>query len=863
MPFERRLDTRQGGLHNTAQALPSRWRAQAEEHGQQEVLRSGRSVWRAKRYSRPGVCAEGDCGDGKGEVLDASGAAARQPPASQRGPAASGAEVAFASDAATTDIPSDSSGTAASPPLGRVPDVDIGFRSPVYVVWHKHTDLRLHDHEPLMRAHLSKPRLPVVHLHAFDTRWFGATRVGGFPKTGALRARFWIECVGDLRESLRMRGQDVFVRFGCSAEDALRELAACVDIVKVFAYSEVCSEELEQERRFEEVLASVTMGRAALLRSWGYTLHHIEDLEGGVGAEPPEKWLTPYVSFGVFKQRIARLRVRPVGHEWAHAGSGSGRDAAVPLSEPPSVEAPGGLWWGGLPSLQDLGFSAEESAEVCSAEPRAWFQWWGGESHALARLEEFIWGRRGLKQYVGTTDWSVSSKCTASAEQTSKLSPFLAFGCLSPRMVYWEAVRFEKQDRCKGVRGLINSLLWRDFYRFLVHYAWGTRLFHLFGPTSCGSLLGGHRDPTKWCCKHYNNIFGGSDPRLWTWGKDRGKLRRWTDGETGYPFVDAAMLELRATGFMHHLNRETVGWFFVRDLRLDWRLAAEWFESRLVDYDCVLNWGNWAYFILTQLPAREDDRPGGGPRYTLPRYSPYLMATQVLAWGREHDPEARYVKRWLPRLRALPPRLAREPWCISGSVALVEELASLGGAAWPCGACTLENAAARRRCEACGAARPPGASRSEAGSAWHGDLGVYGDVPMVPPPPEDAEYEGYCLGCEAELGWEGDCALCEACRCAWAEGGGPATREAERPAEDPALGWALVPSCALPVAVSLGGGAAWDAAGRETAWASPLSSPVQPGAQAAAQRGKRSARWAVRPAATGRDVLASETARRG
>ena len=50
------------------------------------------------------------------------------------------------------------------------------------------------------------------------------------------------------------------------------------------------------------------------------------------------------------------------------------------------------------------------------------------------------------------------------------------------------------------VRGLINSLLWRDFYRFIVHFAWGNRLFHLYGPTSCGSVPGGHREPTKWCC---------------------------------------------------------------------------------------------------------------------------------------------------------------------------------------------------------------------------------------------------------------------------------------------------------------------------------------------------------------------------
>eukprot|EP00929_Paragymnodinium_shiwhaense_P034665 TRINITY_DN18832_c0_g1_i1.p1 TRINITY_DN18832_c0_g1~~TRINITY_DN18832_c0_g1_i1.p1 ORF type:complete len:690 (-),score=104.54 TRINITY_DN18832_c0_g1_i1:913-2940(-) len=496
-----------------------------------------------------------------------------------------------------------------------------GLRPRVYVVWHKHSDLRLHDHEPLSRAHLQRPRLPVIHMHVFDAFWFGRTRLGKFRKTGALRARFWLECVADLRASLRGRGQELFLRHGMSAGRAVLELSKEVEIAKIFTYAEVCSEELEREQEVEKALSQIGGRASDLSRCWGYTLHHIDDLKDM--AKPPEKWITPYLSFGTFKKEIATCKIRPVGYEWRDL---AGKDGVVALAPPPQLTSG---FWGALPLLQQLGYSTMEAASVEALDPRSQYPWYGGENPALVRLEEYIWQRRALKQYVGTTDWTSVGKCTASRDQTSKLSPYLAFGCLSPRLLYWEIQRFEKVTHCKGTRGLVNSLLWRDFYRFIVYYAWGDRMFHLYGPTSCGSVPGGHKIPTKWCCKHYNNIFGGSDPRLWEWPKDRGKLQHWIDGTTGYPFVDAAMRELKTTGYLHHLNRETVGWFFVRDVRVDWRLAAEWFESVLVDYDCVLNWGNWVYFILTQLPAREDDRPGGGPRYTLPRYSPYLMASQV------------------------------------------------------------------------------------------------------------------------------------------------------------------------------------------------------------------------------------------
>lgn len=724
-------------------------------------------------------------------------------------------------------------------------------RLQVNVVWHKQGDLRLHDSEPVSLAHLAG--LPVIHLHVFDRFWFGRTRVGGFQKTGSLRAEFWRECVEDLRGSLRLRGQDLVVRWGSTVE-AFEELAQHFIIMSVFTHTEVCSEELAIEQQVLRVLkrAQAKGGGAQeqLVRCWGYTLHHIDDLPSTTRG-PPEKWITSGLSFGQFKKDIQGTRIRKVGFEWQARCKASGFALAPPPYWPTA-------FCGEVPLLTDLGYCSEdlELVEAARAEQRSAFVWRGGESHALARLEALIWGRHGLRPYVGTTDWSAGAKCDAGPEQTSKLSPYLAFGCISPRLVHDQILEYEKsQGRCKGSRGLINSMLWRDFYRFIVRFAWGDRMFHLFGPVSCGSKPGGHRTPQKWCCFHYSNIFGGSDPRMWTWQKDEGKLQKWTSGATGYPFVDASMKELRATGYMHHLKRETVGWFFVRDLQLDWRLAAEWFESCLVDYDCVLNWGNWVYFILTQLPSREDDRQGGGPKYTLPYYSPYLMTSQVLIWAEEHDPHSNHIYRWIPQLRGLPASLARMPWCLSTDDLGVHSaasdstnaeddyasiLAALGSEAgsigWACEACTLENLATSSRCEACGtpqagltsakidagalqrnswsrraAVRTAGASQSAA-AAIQARLGVYGKPPVVPPPintqatVSECENCGLC-GAGAEM--EDDSSFAFYCGTCWLSWAAMHTTENfmpkinNSPAESSiARGWALVPKHALPKGAS-------------------------------------------------------------
>ena len=113
---------------------------------------------------------------------------------------------------------------------------------------------------------------------------------------------------------------------------------------------------------------------------------------------------------------------------------------------------------------------------------------------------------------------------------------------------------------------VIFELLWRDYFRF-VCYKYGDSVFHETG------------------------IMNKRLP----WSQDKVKFEAWREGRTGVPFVDANMRELARTGWMSNRGRQNVASFLVKDLGLDWRLGAEWFESQLLDHDVCSNYGNWNY----------------------------------------------------------------------------------------------------------------------------------------------------------------------------------------------------------------------------------------------------------------------------
>ena len=424
------------------------------------------------------------------------------------------------------------------------------------IVWLRR-DLRLHDHEPLARALDAGGR--VVPIYCLDPREFTTTRLG-FPKTGPFRGRFLLEGLAELRSDLRERGADLVVRHG-RPEDVLPDLARQCAASRVFAHAEICDEELRIERAVQRALAA---DGVAFERSWGHSMLHPDDLPFAP-ADVPDV-------FTRFRRAVEdTVRVRPV--------------LPAPARFPP---LPDGLDPGPIPCLIDLGLVEPES------DPRTVLDFRGGETAALARLEHYLWATDHVARYEHTRNGLVG------ADYSTKFSPWLAQGSLSPRLVHAEIRRYERERiRNDSTYWVIFELLWRDWFRFVAERD-GSTLFHPKGPR------GVHRE----------------------WNHDREIFAAWIDGRTGNAFVDANMRELARTGFMSNRGRQNVASHLAHDLGVDWTWGAQWFESALIDYDVHSNWGNWAYVA----GVGHDPRPGR-------RFDTRWQA-------RKYDPDGRYRDLW-------------------------------------------------------------------------------------------------------------------------------------------------------------------------------------------------------------------------
>ena len=194
-------------------------------------------------------------------------------------------------------------------------------------------------------------------------------------------------------------------------------------------------------------------------------------------------------------------------------------------------------------------------------DERSAFPFTGGENSGLERLEYFLWSSDCVAKYKETRNGLLGK------DYSTKFSPWLAAGCLSPRQIFWEIKKYEeKRVANQSTYWVIFELLWRDYFRLV-------------------------------CYKYGDSVFletGIMNKRL-AWSQDKGKFEAWREGRTGVPFVDANMRELSRTGWMSNRGRQNVASFLVKDLGLDWRLGAEWFESQLLDHDVCSNYGNWNY----------------------------------------------------------------------------------------------------------------------------------------------------------------------------------------------------------------------------------------------------------------------------
>ncbi|MEM7771718.1 MAG: DASH family cryptochrome, partial [Cyanobacteria bacterium P01_A01_bin.37] len=263
-----------------------------------------------------------------------------------------------------------------------------------------------------------------------------------------------------------------------------------------------------------------------------------------------------------------------------------------------------GLDDGDMPTITTLGL------QTTAPDERAVMPFIGGETAGKKRLATYFWEHNCLRRYKHTRNGLLG------ADYSSKFSPWLALGCLSPRYVYEEVQRYETQREAnESTYWLVFELLWRDYFRFV-------------------------------CAKHGDRVFYPSGLRRLKipWKQDWDRFEQWRLGKTGFPLVDANMRELLLTGFMSNRGRQNVASFLTKNLGIDWRMGAEWFESQLVDYDVCSNYSNWNYMAGVGNDSR------GFRYFNIPKQA------------KNYDPEGAYVKYWLPELRQVPVSNVHEPW---------------------------------------------------------------------------------------------------------------------------------------------------------------------------------------------------------
>ena len=242
-----------------------------------------------------------------------------------------------------------------------------------------------------------------------------------------------------------------------------------------------------------------------------------------------------------------------------------------------------------IPSLSDLGFKDFE------VHKDSVFRFKGGEINAKNRIRNYFFETRNVSTYKLTRNGLIGE------DYSSKFSPWLANGSVSVKHIFKSLKEYEKEvEKNDSTYWLYFELIWRDFFKYV-------------------SMQ--HKD------KFFNKdgIYGEDKE----WSDDKDVLLNWINGKTNEPFVNANMIELSQTGFMSNRGRQNVSNYLTKELKIDWRIGAEYFESMLIDYDVHSNYGNWLY----NAGIGNDSMP-------FRKFNPKLQSER-------YDPDKSYEKIWL------------------------------------------------------------------------------------------------------------------------------------------------------------------------------------------------------------------------
>ncbi|MFN8391425.1 MAG: deoxyribodipyrimidine photo-lyase [Bdellovibrionota bacterium] len=441
---------------------------------------------------------------------------------------------------------------------------------PPTIVWFRQ-DLRIGDN-PAFESALRSGN-PITALYIWDPE-----SEGDWPPGGA--TKWWLHhSLMVLSRSL----QDIGVTLQIFSGDTCEVL--CSVAVRTRAAKIVWN------RRYEPAARSLEQKLGAKLEQLGLeTESHL----GGLLFEPGQVLNQQGLPYKVFTPFYRACMAAGLGAE--------GRRA--PKQPCPSTSVSGGIRLEQLNLLPSIPWDKGMAAA-----------WTPGEEGAERELQSF------LKGPVGDYD---TNRDLPGIRGTSRLSPHLHFGEISPRRIWFAIERLLSRDPAarKRVEGYRRQLIWREFAHQLL----------VFFPDT----------PDEPLRPEFSKF---------PWKKSERLLRAWQKGRTGYPIVDAGMRELWTTGWMHNRVRMVVASFLVKHLLIRWQEGAKWFWDTLVDADLANNTLGWQWTAGCGADA-----------------APYFRVFNPTAQGEKFDADGSYVKKWCPELAKLPAKFVHAPWTASGIV---------------------------------------------------------------------------------------------------------------------------------------------------------------------------------------------------
>ncbi|KAI0423887.1 cryptochrome [Xylaria sp. FL1042] len=452
------------------------------------------------------------------------------------------------------------------------------------------------------------------------------SEVAHFWRCGPHRARFTAQSLWNLKENLVKLGNDLIIRVG-RLDDTLKGLVEGLreHQIKVTAVWMIAEEGYEEERDQKNVAAACSsLGIDFEVCVDEKYFIDDRDLKLSTPQDLPDVFTTYRKMNEPLRERPRPAKPRPSNQSLPKPIEASKIPSQLdPFEIPTSLQAFEAAFL--RPLQQDLPEVAPMDEDM-SAHP-----FLGGEDNALERLRYFI--RSG-----NASRYKSSRNRLLGVDYSTKLSAYLAQGCITARQIHEELLHFEDgadekyaqtdgygQGENEGTQAIRFELLWRDYMRLCTR-KFGAKLFYRSGFRNDHS----HNWKTGRTDDKYTDIQSESV------GEVSAIMKRVLEGTTGQSLIDASSRELIHTGYTSNRARQNVGSFLAKHLNIDWRYGAEWYEFMLVDYDVNSNWSNWQYVAGV----------GNDPRGEARIFNPVKQAF-------DYDKDGQYVRCWVPEIRKI------------------------------------------------------------------------------------------------------------------------------------------------------------------------------------------------------------------